>query len=72
MTPIIIGYYKSRKNGKTLGIELSKGKGIYQNILYGISVVELLEDGKTKRRTDLSTCFHNDIEARKYINNLQH
>ena len=50
---------------------LSKGKGIEHETIYGVSVVEydpLTEE--TKRRTDLSDCFHGRGLAMRHIAQL--
>ena len=62
---------KMGKINKNMAYELSSGRGFTDNIIYGISLVELMEDGKTKRRDDLSKCCYSINEAESYIRDLK-
>ena len=62
---------KMGKINKNMAYELSSGRGFTDNIIYGISIVELLADGKTKRRTDLAECCYSINEAESYIRDLK-
>lgn len=68
MTPEVIKYGKISKN---LAYELSFGIGLCREDLYGVSVVELLDDGTTRRRTDLSKVLNSLKEALDYIEELK-
>jgi hypothetical protein len=37
--------------------EISTGRGIYEETIYGVTVVEV-KDGRSYKRHDLSKCFH--------------
>ena len=62
---------KMGKINKNMAYELSSGRGFTNDTIYGISIVELLADGKTKRRTDLSECCKNLEEVDHYIKYLK-
>lgn len=68
ITPQIIRYGKVDKN---LAYELSRGEGIKGEDIYGVSVVELKQDGTTERRIDLSNMFYSLREAQDYIKTLK-
>jgi len=53
-----------------IAYEISKGKGISDNIIYGLSVVKLHPDGITERMYDISGCHSSLKEAREVITNL--
>lgn len=63
MTPTILRY----GNIGNLGYEISKGRGIYDETIFGFTVIEL--DTK-KRRLDLCECFHSMSEVNAAIKNL--
>lgn len=50
--------------------ELSWGEGLTGGRLYGVSVVESIED-QTRRRCDLSSSFHSLAEAEAHIQSLR-
>ncbi len=51
--------------------ELSQGRGIEGERIWGVTVIHVLPDGSTKRSgTDLSKMFHSRSKARQYINDL--
>jgi hypothetical protein len=67
MTPNVI-YYRNMDD--KLFIELSTGKGIYDENIYGVTVLERKEDGSIVRRQDLSECFQSRGSAEEHIANL--
>jgi len=67
MTPNVVKYGKA---GRTRAYELSWGAGILEGKLYGVSVVDVLPDNKTKRRTDLSRSFKSLSCAKEFIEEL--
>jgi len=67
-TPHIIRYgFLARPR---FAYELSWGESITGGRLYGVSVVESIED-QTRRRCDLSASFHSLAEAEAYIQALR-
>ena len=62
---------KVGKINKNMAFELSSGSGFNNGVIYGISIAELLNDGKTTRRTDLSKCCYSLNEAESYIRDLK-
>lgn len=62
MTPDIIEYIKI-DNGV---VELSKGKGIFSDTIYGVTVVRY-----GKKNSNLSNCFTKISDARDYIETLK-
>jgi len=69
MTPHIIGYKWIIKD--KLACELSRGKGLFDRTIYGVSVVLYdKETKKTKRLTQYSDCFTSEKDADNYIRNL--
>lgn len=67
MTPNVIRYGKISKN---IAYELSSGRGIVNEQIYGVSVVEIDENGETIRRTDLSKMFYSLEESEDYIKKI--
>lgn len=69
MTPNLVRYGKINP---TRAYELSWGSGLEPGTrLYGVSVVDIDENGETKRRTDLSNSFPSILLAERYISRLQ-
>lgn len=54
----------------SLVYEVSGGRGIYDEPIYGVTVVEQLPDGTVIRRYDLSGLFYSPTEVRKHISNV--
>ena len=77
MTPTVLGRGLIWRPGKGVrkvqgAYELSTGSGIVSGtIIFGVSVVEVHEDGSTSRRFDLSSCFHDKRVARAFIRKLK-
>lgn len=66
MTPDTLSAW--RLTGRLDGAaELAQGRGMSGQRIFGVSVVELLPGGSTKRRTDLAHLFQTEEEARAYI-----
>lgn len=61
MTPSLVRY---GKRGRMI-FEVSKGKGIWSPMLYGLTIIEL----PNIKRHDLSTCFNDMAELEAYISN---
>lgn len=61
MTPELVGY---GQQGQMVW-ELSKGRGMSTEQLYGVTVIEL----PNIKRFDLSTCFKSQADAMAYIRN---
>jgi len=69
MTPHII---RTGKAGKKRAYELASGEGFEPgSTIYGVSVVDVLDDGTTDRRTDISDCFQSLTEAEIMIMGLE-
>lgn len=67
MTPTVIKYGKTKSG---LIYELSKGKGFYDNDIYGVTVLKLNEYEKYEK-TDLNKMFDTSLKnANKYIEDL--
>jgi len=69
MTPNVIKYGKINKY---IAYELSSGEGIKGEPIFGVSFVEVDDDGNTIRRTDLSSSFSTIEEANEYITRLKY
>jgi hypothetical protein len=67
MTPNVV---KTGWCGKLRAFELSSGEGIMGGRIYGVSVVQLREDGTTERCYDLSQVFDSIRAANEYIAEL--
>lgn len=63
MTPTVMSYGKA---GEYI-YELSKGRGIFSDIIYGITVVHP-DKGK---QDNLSTCCHTEQEIQEHLNFLR-
>lgn len=59
------------KISKTMAFELSNGNGFDHSSLYGVSFVEIKEDGSTVRRTDISKMFFGIGKAEAYIEQIK-
>lgn len=64
ITPTVIEYGMVDRDR---AYELARGTGIYDEPLYGVSVVLLHDDGSTERLFDQSTCFPSEDDARAHI-----
>ena len=64
MTPNVIKYY----NTKLYAVELSSGRGIYNQPIYGVSVID---KGTKELRPDKSTLFQHQVLAEEYIEQLE-
>ena len=70
MTPTIVNRGKCRQ----FLYELSKGEGIDRSTIYGVTVLELLNEDAPDvmaHRHDLNRCCHSKDEALKYIAQLR-
>lgn len=68
MTPTVIEFGMSSPN---LAWELSKGEGLSAgSVNFGVTVLEQIWGKPTNRRSDLSTSFPTEEQARQYIKNL--
>ena len=67
MTPRILKYGKINKN---VSYELSYGKGLFDEPLYGVTVVSE-EKGLVKREYDISQAFPSREAAEQYIRELK-
>lgn len=69
MTPTVIRFGKINKH---MAYELSSGRGIYDQPIYGVSVVSYDPDtDTTKREHDLSDVFQSLMDAEHYIKQLK-
>lgn len=68
MTPRVIGHGKISKN---VFYELSEGKGIISEKLYGLTIISVNKKGKTQRQYKLSNCFESLDEVKKHIERLK-
>ena len=68
VTPDVLKYGKIKKNK---AYELSGGRGIFSDNLYGVSVVSVNSKGKTKRSDRQSKVFRSKSKALTYINRLK-
>lgn len=69
MTPTKL---KTGKINKNVAFELSTGSGLgHGNRLYGVSVVSVNKNGRTKAQYDISKAFGSKNEAEAYINRLK-
>ena len=68
MTPNIISYGKISSD---IAYELSSGRGIFSDMMYGVSVARKNPDGSYKKMYDLSKSFGSLDEAKKYIDSLK-
>jgi hypothetical protein len=57
--------------GTRLAYELSSGRGIVSPTLWGVTIVELCDDGTTIRRSDISTCFPSRGQAEAHISRVR-
>ena len=62
---------KRGKINRNMAFELSVGNGMYNEKIYGLSIVEIIEENLTKRRTDLSDCYLSKREAENHIRFLK-
>ena len=67
MTPDIL---KTGWCGKLRAFELSRGQGILGGSIYGVTVVQLREDGTTEKCSNLSKMFSSRADAREHIAEL--
>jgi len=67
MTPHIVEYGNS---GRFL-FEISEGTGFDREPIFGVTVLELLEDETVKRRCDLNKLFDDLEEARTHAEELE-
>ena len=73
ITPHILEYDYKQNGNEFLFIELSEGKGIYHERLYGVTVLKgRLEEDKLylERELDKTKCFKSISEAKSYIRSL--
>lgn len=68
MTPDVIKYGKI---SKYTAFELSCGRGIFDNYIYGVSVATVEKDGKGYKNYDLSGSFDIREKAESYIKKLK-
>ena len=61
MTPTVVW---QRRFGR-FAVELSAGRGMDEDLLYGVTVLEITDAGIEKRH-DLSTCFPTRRQAEEY------
>jgi hypothetical protein len=69
MTPDILCYYQGMFAGKRVFIELSTGRGFFDQPIFGVTVRDA--SGKQVKRADganLGGCFQRRAEALAYIN----
>ncbi len=63
MTPTLVGFYYQGE----YAVEISKGRGFYDDTIYGVTVVNTL----TKEKEDeLSHMFYSLAEAKAYVKGL--
>ena len=67
MTPTI----KYRKIAGNFGIELSSGRGLSDNTIYGVTVISDVLTDEPKRESGVSRCFVNMEEAEEYITTIE-
>jgi hypothetical protein len=68
MTPRVLAYYKA---GDNRGIELSTGTGLFDQDIWGVSVVDYdPATNTTERMIDVSGVFQSYSEALAYIDEL--
>jgi len=67
MTPNVI---RRDKVSPTRAYELSSGLGFTNDTIYGVTVVDVITGGGTKRRTDLCGCYHSLMDAEDFIDTL--
>ena len=53
-----------------IAYELSGGRGLRNKPIFGVSVVELLPGGKTRRMTENSDCFQSRASAMQHVDSL--
>ena len=68
MTPTVL---RTAMVGDQLAYELSEGRGIDDERIFGVTVVEVLSSTKTQRRSDLSDVFFSHASAERYIASLE-
>jgi hypothetical protein len=77
MTPNILEYGElAKENDNKMYYELSTGTGFSSgygnsNRLYGVTIVEVDNNGNIQSRFDLSRCYSNLLEARADINKMR-
>ena len=72
MTPEIIGYYKRQLRGRVAYVEISHGRGIFSDDIYGVTFrwadgTELWRDNGD----DPSQCFQSHTEAMEYAETVE-
>lgn len=67
MTPEVVGYYRTVYQGRTAYVELSRGRGMAREPLYGVTVRDA--DG-ARFEPDPSTCYRFRAEADRAIREL--
>lgn len=68
MTPNVMRRGKINKNR---AYELSNGRGMSNQKIYGVTIVDIDDNGNTTRRTDLSDCFQSLDSAERFIESLK-
>ena len=68
MTPEVL---EQEKINESHAYELSKGTGLSNEPIWGVSIVKQIGDNKTKRCTELGDCFFSLEDAKEHINNLK-
>ncbi len=68
MTPRVIGIGKVSPR---MAYELSTGTGLSGEPIFGVSIVTVDGEEKTRRETELSNCFSSKIQAMRHIEKLR-
>jgi len=68
MTPRIVSYGKITPS---IAYEVSQGTDFNHNPIWGVSIAQLMTDGKTVRRTDLSCMIREREQVWEYIRKLK-
>jgi hypothetical protein len=73
MTPHVLSYGKLPPVDKAIerAYELSEGTGFEHEPIFGVSIVNLFEDGTTARDWDISKMCRSKQEAEQYIQSLK-
>jgi hypothetical protein len=71
MTPEVLEFGYILDGPEPVVYELSKGRGIFDDTIYGVSVVRMYRNGETERLTDVSQCCGSRAEAVRLIAHLR-
>ena len=71
MTPKVIEKAWLIKDCPGLVYELSSGKGIFSDIIYGVTIVEFTKNRKSEKRHYWCECFHSMDEVKTHLKKVK-